>query len=176
MLEPQLTRKKSVRECTCLTTKPREEGQELTTLEPEKVSDKKNGTMELTSPSVKSNGTDYNSFWDDGFRGQFECDAKTESWTVPGLCLHKCSNNKNCNTEMTSWTCKKICLFDEDIFLGKKPSKNGKLSHKQKQKYQAICKKNNWVLMEDRCYPTCKTVSDCSRFKNGNVRCESVCV
>ena len=40
-------------------TEPREEGEELTTLEPEKVSERNNGTKDLSLPSVESNGTDY---------------------------------------------------------------------------------------------------------------------
>ena len=40
-------------------TEPREEGEELTTLEPEKVSERNNGAKDLSLPSVKSNGTDY---------------------------------------------------------------------------------------------------------------------
>ena len=33
--------------------------EEFTELQPEKISDKNNGTMNLSLPSVKSNGTDY---------------------------------------------------------------------------------------------------------------------
>ena len=53
LLETQQTRTKNVRECTCITTKPREEG------EPEKVSEIKNETMDLSLPFVESSGTDY---------------------------------------------------------------------------------------------------------------------
>jgi len=59
LLKPLLTRKKSVRECTCKTIKPREEKQDLTTLEPEKVSEKNNGTKGLSLPLVEENGPDY---------------------------------------------------------------------------------------------------------------------
>ena len=51
--------KKNVRKCTCKTTELREEGEELTMLEPEKVSEKNNGSIDLSLPSVESNGTDY---------------------------------------------------------------------------------------------------------------------
>ncbi|XP_023328426.1 uncharacterized protein LOC111701386 [Eurytemora carolleeae] len=44
-LEHQITRKKSF--------------EEFTELQPEKISDKDNGTLNLSLPSVKSNGTDY---------------------------------------------------------------------------------------------------------------------
>ena len=44
-LEHQITRKKNV--------------EEFTELQPAKVSEKNNGTMNLSLPSVKSNGTDY---------------------------------------------------------------------------------------------------------------------
>ena len=40
-------------------TEPREEGEELTTLEPEKVSERNNGAKDLSLLSVESNGTDY---------------------------------------------------------------------------------------------------------------------
>ena len=40
-------------------TEPREEGEELTTLEPEKVSERNNGAKDLSLPSVEPNGTDY---------------------------------------------------------------------------------------------------------------------
>ena len=40
-------------------TEPREEEEELTTLEPEKVSERNNGTKDLSLPSVESNETDY---------------------------------------------------------------------------------------------------------------------
>ena len=53
LLETQQTRTKNVRECTCITTEPREEG------EAEKVSENKNETMDLSLPFVESSGTDY---------------------------------------------------------------------------------------------------------------------
>ena len=59
MLKPLLTRKKSVRECRCKTVKPRKEEEDLTTLEPEKVSEKNNETKGLSLPLVEENGPDY---------------------------------------------------------------------------------------------------------------------
>ena len=171
MLEPRLTRKKSVRECTCKTTELREEGEELTMLEPEKVSEQNNGTTELSLPSVESNGTDYGGMgrWDDGSIGRGECDAKTQSWTDPGTCLDKCSKKKKCGTLFNiEFTCQKVCLFE-------KGSKYLKYQTAQE------CKDSNKVRIGGKCTSKCNKNSECQdltkQFKNfKSVRCQSVCV
>ena len=175
MLEPLKTRKKSVRECKCKTTKPKEEEEEITTLEPEKVSEKNNGTIDLSLPSVES-GNDYGYLDYDAdldLRTKDQCNAKTESFTVPFLCLGKCSKSKKCQN------CQKICMYDTDVFRNEKTHINGKLPPNEKKFQKNLCDKNKWVLLRDYCHPKCKKASDCKKFpKNDgkNVRCESVCV
>ena len=195
MLKPQLIRKKSVRECTCKTTELREEEEELTMLEPEKLSEKNNGTTDLSLTLIEENGTDYagKSYWDEEYdvNPRDKCNTKTQSWSdPPGMCLDKCSKNKKCPTKSS---CQKICLYENDgiedliLLLRKEASQNLWLSSLgEKELHKEVCKIRSWVLLRgSTCHPKCKKDSDCKKIprkngKNGkigkNVRCESVCV
>ena len=174
LLEPLLTRKKSVRECTCKTSELREEEEEFTTIEPEKVSEKTNGTTDLSRPSVESNGTDYagrgsildylGDDWDEHFKkSRGECNAKTQSWTDPGWCLNKCSKKNKCTDNLT---CQKVCLLDKGFKT---------LSGLQVSQH---CKEKFMVPIEGGCLPACKKNSDCIPRIEGlkSNGCKSVCV
>ena len=189
LFKPLLTRKKSVKECTCKTITPREEEEELTMLEPEKVSEKNNGTTDLSLP--KENGTDYSiGYWSPDYdvKPRDKCNPKTQSWSVSNAiyCLDKCSKKKKCPTKKT---CQKICISEYDFFNSRVEEEAshqpGLSSLKGKQLHKAVCRIRSWVQIGDNCHPKCKKVSDCLKSNLSNqarkdlidqVRCESICV